>query len=63
MSYYDHGTSIVLKLGIWSDAQSIHQSDCRSWMLEKEHAERRVEKQTGFERLFKRVLIDFLSRK
>jgi len=63
MSYYDHGTSMVLELGVWSDGQSLRQSECRSWMLEKEVAERRAEKQIGFESVFMRILVDFLSQR
>jgi len=59
MSYYDHATSMALKLGIWSDDQSLRQPECRSWMLEKELAERRAEKQTDFESALKRMLVYF----
>jgi len=62
MSYYDHGTSMVFRLGVWSDDQSIQQSGYRSWILEKELAEKRAEKQTGSESAISRILVYFQSR-
>ena len=63
MSYYDHATSLVLKRGVWKSEQSLRQSECRTWVLEKEVAERSAEKSSGTRGGFTRSVVDFLSRK
>lgn len=47
MTYYDHGSSMALRLGVWKNAQQAPVINEHSWVVEKEAKERRTESSLG----------------
>ncbi len=62
MNYHDHGTSMVLRLGVWSDAHSSRKVVGRSWEIEKELAERRSPPRLDRPRVIKRAVTHCIAR-